>query len=700
MCKKRILLTAIVALFSGTTVTSNAADTSASFVNLDYILHADGDKCAGVDTSTGTTDNKADTGTAAAGGGEPVSTTGPGTSGAFTTATTATAAPIAAGKTPLILNDPLASVGCQPTVVPAATVATDGDGNGAFDLTDNLTAATADQGLTISTTPQFYFNTGVGTFNDAATSIVNVIDSDAETGRPYAVEILQSGGWTIPSGDGTTNTPRYAGMVYVIDGWINQRFQVKFKLEGATFNGEPLFAIANSDQYDSTAAFTGYYPFYAFTRMKAADGQTEVSFDVQPNSTDANSTAKGAPDGTINNQSILLLLYKIEDATPLQTAGGEVKMTAELTAASFTGAQPSVNRSLERVVATSTDSLDASITSEDEGTIYISVNDNSKLFTDGSDNSSTADTVEDAFRSTTIARIGYLTLGGIDVYQPDGANLFTVGSDLGAAGESSELVINGGQFAASVSDPGKVRLFDPTGTSNPVASGVSTDGSTISIKLDNDALTAISNSTNGKGVAIEFIVDEATEINLVETPPTATLNILFEDAENIKMGDELIGELTDVPLRQIFQDGVVCWAFNVPYATVQDRFNIRITNESAVAGSMTVTLYEASGSEVVSAELTNDSGVLSVLKSEADMGTGTGTVQNLLPAGQTLFLNSEILEAALGTSWTGRAVLRIVSELPELEMLAMLRNQLMDDASQPLNNLSLGAQGISCTQGQ
>jgi hypothetical protein len=641
MCNNRILITAIVAVL-GSFPGVNMADSS--FVNVDYSLHADGTTCgAAAAILAGVIDVNGDGVLDGTGGEEVLSTpTFPILSALATTPTQ----------------------GCAPN----ATL---------FDFSANTTV-----------TP------------DEANGI---IDSNHSAGKAYAVEITQSGVGTLPAGDdglGTT-TPKYKGVLYTTDGWINQKFELTYTLSDGTFAGEPLLAISNSDVPVGGTALTTYTPITGgWSRTSVGLGKNTVIFSVDPTTTTA--ATSGFPDGSLNHQSLILLLYQVKDATSLETAGGEVTMTAKLQTVELQAGQAvinDVNRPLEIFIATSTDSLSARMTDEGDGTIYISVNDNSKLFTDGTDNSApaTSDT-PDAFRTSATARIGYLKVGGIDAFQPDGVNLFAVGSGLGKAGTASELVISGGQFDASVNSPGYVRLLDPA-TGTQITSVASTDGSTVTIPLDDTTLAAISNSASSKGVAIEFVLDLTTEVNLVETPPTATFNLVFDD-ENIVVGDELATSLTDVPMRQIFQDGIVCWAFNVPYATVQDRFNIRITNESAVAGALTVTMYEASGTEVTNAELTNESGMLSVLKSETELGTGTGTVQNLLPAGQTLHLNSEKLEAALGTSWTGRAVLRIVSELPEVEMLAMLRNQLMDDASQPLNNLSLGAQGISCTQGQ
>jgi hypothetical protein len=253
-------------------------------------------------------------------------------------------------------------------------------------------------------------------------------------------------------------------------------------------------------------------------------------------------------------------------------------------------------------------------------------------------------------------------------------------------------------------------LYDPNDGSTQgtlITSAVSSDGETVTLKLNDTMLQQIVNSTNSKGVAIEFLVDQTTEINVVDDPPLATFNLVFDNTD-IVVGDDLQTKLTDVPLLRIGRDGSVCWAFNVPYATIQDRFNIRITNESAKPGSMILTLYGPDGNEAApTTELVNvkdengnyiflDRGGKSQLKSEVELGRGTGTDLNLLMPQETIHLNSEKLEKVLGASWSGRAVLRVTSKLPELEMLALLRNQLMDDASQPLNNLSLGAHGDSC----
>jgi hypothetical protein len=376
-----------------------------------------------------------------------------------------------------------------------------------------------------------------------------------------------------------------------------------------------------------------------------------------------------------------------------------------------------INRPLETVIATSTDTLNAQLSAE-EGTIFISVNDDSKLFTDGGANTSPdKDSTAGAFRNTSTARIGYLKISKNQAFQPDGVNLFAVGSGLGLAGEATDLVISAnGQFAASKASPGAVRLYDPNGLYDPndgstqgtlITSAVSSDGETVTLKLNDTMLQQIVNSTNSKGVAIEFLVDQTTEINVVDDPPLATFNLVFDNTD-IVVGDDLQTKLTDVPLLRIGRDGSVCWAFNVPYATIQDRFNIRITNESAKPGSMILTLYGPDGNEAApTTELVNvkdengnyiflDRGGKSQLKSEVELGRGTGTDLNLLMPQETIHLNSEKLEKVLGASWSGRAVLRVTSKLPELEMLALLRNQLMDDASQPLNNLSLGAHGDSC----
>lgn len=662
MRSNKIVMTTLAVVLGGFAGVSVA---DPAFVNLDYSIHADNVTCKQVTTDTTPADGYADSGDW-----------------------------VEAGE----LTKDATTVS-----VKVLTAVNAGTAGGCIPKTLNLVKSTPALNLTY---PIFAFNNGT-TFTDATTATANaevasgIIDSNSEDGKPYAVEILQADPGTLPSsadGAGTTK-PKYAAVLYTIDGWVDKDFRVTFTLNGASFDGEPLMGIANSNvAVGATTAPTGYYPFTSFNRGVSAAGKNTVYFDVSPADSDAKE--QGAPDARLNNQSLILLLYRLQDATPLQAAGGQVTMDVAFRAFTADAEVLPVNRNLSTVLATSENSLDARLYDEDDGTIYISVNADSKTFTNTSDDA----TKLGAFQGTSVARIGYLELGpDKTTYQPDGVNLFTIGKDLGTAGEASQLVINVGQFAASKVNPGLVRLVavnnDVTGA--VIASVVSDDGATATFDLTDEELAEIYAADK---VAIEFVADGVAEVNLVEAPPTATLSVVF-DNEDIAMDPTLAETLVDVPLRQIFQDGVVCWAFNVPYATVQDRFNIRITNESSVPGSMSVTLYEASGTEIASGvELkniqdANGQFIFPTLKSETELGKGTGTDKNLLPPGHTLFINSEILETALGAAWSGRAVLRIVSELPEVEMLAMLRNQLMDEASQALNNLSLGAHGISCVQG-
>jgi hypothetical protein len=522
-------------------------------------------------------------------------------------------------------------------------------------------------------------------------------------GRNYAVEILQDGAGTLPSGIGT-DTPKYAAVLYTIDGWINKEFQLRFTLDNGTFAGTPLLAIANSDTLSPNGAVTAtstYAPFTTWSRLTPYNGSDTVAFNITFDNT--------VPANTVlNNQSQILLLYELKDASNLETAGGQVSMEASF---KFTELDPSgnpvtevVNPTLSTVIAQSSDSITASLETEDTGTIFISVNDASKLFTDQGDG-----TALGAYRDIYTAWIGYLTIGEADNYQPDGVSKFYVGgdpniaagvTDLGLAGESSELVIADGQFAASVENTGvSLVSFDDNGDPTTIATATEVTSGQATFKLTN---TNLQDLRAAGTVAIQMVVDRNTEVNRVEDPPIATLTINFED-DKIVIGDELKSTLAEgTEMRQIGPDSAECWAFNVPYSTIQDRFNIRITNESSIPGSFTLTLYGPDGNEAApSTELVNvqdDNGNYIFLNDRGESQL-TGPDLNQLEAGQTIHLDAEKLEKVLNTSWSGRAVLRVTSTLPEIEMLALLRNQLMDDASQPLNNLSLGAHGKSCTQG-
>jgi hypothetical protein len=511
---------------------------------------------------------------------------------------------------------------------------------------------------------------------------VNTVNADISNtgGITIAKEVLQSDD-TIPVGEtaGGDPTPGYLAVIYTIDGEISLNAYATFTLEGAVFAEDPWFAV------DKGAA-ANLDPEWG--KNTGGSGNSSVKYRLATEGDGKIGDTANPPES-----AKLYLLYKIKNVT-----ADEVKMSVKL---ETTEGAVSLGSGSVTVVKLSSALTTAKITSEKKGDIFVSVADDNKLLTDNADNASPDPNeagTEDAFRDTLTARIGYLELGTTDdIYEPDGVTPFSLGT-VGTSGEinetESELVIAGGQFDASELGPGKVRLVRiDTGAES--ASVVAVDGK-ATFAVTNSLMAEIVEA--GK-VAIEFVVDTKNPINVnVEQAPKATLTLKFKD-NGIQLDEDVALKLVDQDLRLIRQNGTVCWAYNVPYETIQDQFNIRITNNSVIPGKFTVKLYEPGGNVIAdSVELTGVDGLVT----EKAAGEGDNdTDKKYLPSGHTLHLNSEKLQAGIGDlSWSGRAVVKFTTELPKVEMLALLRNKLMDEASQPLNNLSLGAHGESCVQGQ
>jgi len=164
--------------------------------------------------------------------------------------------------------------------------------------------------------------------------------------------------------------------------------------------------------------------------------------------------------------------------------------------------------------------------------------------------------------------------------------------------------------------------------------------------------------------------DGSTAINTVENQPEATLKLDFKEAY---VGDLEVGP---VKLRQIGKDGTVCVVYIVPASSVAiEKINIRITNDSQEAGTLEGKLYNTETGDLIGSGFLN------------------GT-DDPLGAGKTVVYQATHLEEKIGT-WEGRAMLEIISTLPSLEVLPLMRNQ--RDRSL-LTNIGKGATGSSCSR--
>lgn len=472
---------------------------------------------------------------------------------------------------------------------------------------------------------------------DAAGDPVAVVDVPTD-GIVYAAEIFSGSGPTqIPADD-------MAAAIYTIDSAITADFIVEYTLAGAKFAGVPKFGISDAD-----GAANGKFDA-ALSQYSGGADSVKVTYKVV--------MADGGTELAAGDQ--IAFAYRLGETTGLATVGSTVTLT--VTMIYDGGANDGLNaQPLEELtVATSKTALktvEISDTSDDSN-VKISVGDDSLLFTGGNSGSTSAqigllkiipEDVSEAVMESDGETEFFMGTGGTDVTDAgDGEDAYTDGST---------LVITGGQFDASATG-GSVTL----GTINVSAT---VDAGTATFDLSAANLADIEDEGD-TGVPIMMTVNTSDVINTVEGPPSATLTIDFKNdyvADRVATGD----------LMQIFQNGTVCTAYNVPDSTANDTVNIRIINDSSISGTLSARMFDGSGTEI---------GAVTELKSKDDP----------LAVGETFKIKASTLEAA-GFSWTGRALLILTSTLPKLEMMLLIRNK----SGGPLTNLSTGASGSSCT---
>ncbi len=411
---------------------------------------------------------------------------------------------------------------------------------------------------------------------------------------------------------------------------ITENINAIFTLSDGVFADKPELAVYNGGASDKYTTL--------LTPVLGGESKSSATFSIK----------SGDSTYDLYDTSQLLLHYNFKEAAIL-TTGGKVNLTADLQKVDETP----VNPSRTVTIATSKQAISASLVSETSGLVEISVIDgNTKFASDGK---------KDAYVSPNTAQIGRLEITADNTaMQSDGVTGFTfattpAGSNDGET-EDAVLEITGGQFAASQFDGGVI--LANAGTT--VVTGSAADETTATLDLDGKM-----DDINGGEVDIRMVVDGQTAINTVgETPPSAILIIGFAEdyMDNITVGP--------VELLRIKQNGTVCVVYNVPGSAASDELNIRITNESSAAGELTGILYSKSGDKI-----------------GASM-----TLAESLPAGETIRITAPYLEDKVGT-WAGRAILEITSTLPDIEVLAMLRNRV---PGSPLTNVSTGASGNSC----
>ena len=488
-------------------------------------------------------------------------------------------------------------------------------------------------------------------------------DVDATNGILYATEIF--GGATITKLPIRDDNGRM-GVVYTLGQSITSDFSMTFTLD----NGEFVSTVSDRPKLGENSSND---PTITFDNTSGGS----VTFQVGGLSSSA----------ALQTNDELLMLYYINNPSNLATDEGAVKMSVTLLDSDGLPVETGFTGSTALQVAHAAETLTTKLESEDGGNIRISVNDESKKF-----NSTDADVGTNAYIDPDTARIGYLTIkqdnSGNNAKGTDATTDFDISDTADdntedGAIDSATLTITGGQFAASMSTPGKVYLCDTTsateiGSLNVLAS----DATTATFDLTNDEVVSITAADSGSGkVGICMDVDKQTEINTVDTPPSATLAIDFVEDP---VGDVAIAA---TPLRQIKKDGTVCLVHAIPNSGIsRDKINIRITNTSAIGGKISARMYTEDGTDLGIKVLDGDG---------YDAGADDGNPETELAPHATLYLNGAILDTDVGFgTWAGRALLELTSTLPNMEVMAMLRHQ----ESKYLWNSSLDSMGSTCSK--
>jgi len=276
----------------------------------------------------------------------------------------------------------------------------------------------------------------------------------------------------------------------------------------------------------------------------------------------------------------------------------------------------------------------------------------------------------------TTARLGYLKISGSTI-----ATSLNTSVNYLFNGTGGTLEITSGVFSAS-DNLGENVFLDINGD------GVFTDGTDIPA----DEVTAttatwkltadqIYNATDGyleAGIVVKAI--GTTEFEEQEEAAQAVLVLDYPQDSKAFPGR----------LEYIKRNGTRCKAYNVPYPGKKDNAFFRFTSKTnGIDGVVKGTLYKEDGTKVAS-----DKGPDGTTFTDVDLLQLKYAAAPTLTANQTKVVSNQDIADLATEEWTGRATLVINSNLTNMEMLALLRNQ--QGVVGPLMNLSTGATGTAC----
>jgi hypothetical protein len=520
--------------------------------------------------------------------------------------------------------------------------------------------------LTVSTT-----TTGLSPFNTGANTTGGLLTTDCSAAGDTIYRIHVPGDSVISL---TTNPAGLAGKTL--------QFSVNSTAAGTFVNTTP-YRVSAYSAINNTITITpalstivqpseSLYDAVITTGDQWVTGVTQAGVPMQATAAGTNKAIFTLNAGTtVPNLSLatndqVMLLYKLSNVGALAAAGQKVNMQVDLRTGGVVDVLVNPQRSV--TVATSIKAMTVSLASLDAGKVNISVSSGSTQFSgDGVGGDS-------SFVSNTVAQIGTLKVieASNNVYMEDGVSPFKIKStNPYVLADNSKLKVTGGQFQASKATPGKVFIL--AGTSSISADFVTQDSAgdwSALWNLDSTEMRSIADASSPTTSAyISIQADGVAEVNTVENAPHAAFTIDFNPAAYKDITVE--GDL-----RKISKDGTVCTVYQIPPPAKgvkgHDAMSIRITNDSAIAAKVQGTLYDMDGKQLWKGDLNTTE----------------------LAAGATLRIESDTLADITGATWTGRAVLKVTSIMPQMEVMALIRQK--DIPFAPLSNLSTGAKGTSC----
>lgn len=413
----------------------------------------------------------------------------------------------------------------------------------------------------------------------------------------------------------------------------------------------------------------------------AANSTATGTLPLTPVSGGANSTSATftlnagttTPNLNLNTNDQVMLLYKLSNAGALAAQGKSINMNVDLTTGgSLLNVIVNTHRAV--TVANSVKALNVSLASLDPLTtaddVKIDLNSGQTQF------SGDASGYNKNYVENTIAQYGVLTVntttsGSKIAVMEDGVSPFKFSTTAPIVyADNSKLRVTGGQFHASLKSPGQLSLVTNVGTIIANSNFVSQDQNGDWNALWNLNTAEMQTIAASSPAYLRIQADGVTQINTVENPPHGQFTIGFNNPVYSSV-------TTENDLYRILRGGVVCTVYQIPPAAKgqvgQDIMSIRITNNSATAGKIRGTLYDMDGSQ---------------------LGSTIDLRATELAPNETMRIDSDALGTLFGVTWKDRAVLKVQSSLPKMEVMALIRQRNIPFA--PLSNLSAGAKGTSC----